>query len=159
MNEECITCQVWVNPLGIALTAVSITFIPVMFFCNHKYSWVGRVGRTRQPDVNASAPSEDAPDRSTKFLLSSNESNDPYIQSDSSIGVGVSILLNPLSAMTSLERHSDKRERKSVTITDAHVEYHPAEEEDKLEALVIIPTPQTACQRHLSESSIDNTTK
>ena len=149
----------WVIPLGIALTAVSITFIPVMFFYNRKYAWVGRAKRTRQPDVNASAAAESATDRSTRLLLGSNESNETYTQSSNTVGVGDSILLNPLSTMPPREKHRDKRERKSVTITDAAVHYNPAKEEDKSNALVINPPPQTARARHRSESTTDNTTK
>ena len=94
-----------------------------------------------------------------ELLLGSNESNEAYTQSSNTVGVGDSILLNPLSTMPSREKHRDKREHNSVTITDAAVHYHPAKEEDKSNALVINPPPQTARARHRSESTIDNTTK
>lgn len=156
----------WALPLGFALTTLSIAFIPVMFFYHRKAPWVGRAARKSLPSSVRYTASEENPGESSKALIvSSNESNEAPVQSEDSLGIGGSIMLNPMATGSSRETQSNKgsKERKSVTISVSDVLYRPTSGEDDSDAAhrerASTSDPESARKRRRSGSSSDKAAK
>ena len=152
----------WVIPLGFVLTAASIAFIPIMFFYYRNNPWVGRAKRT-PPQVEPPAASETDPGTaSQRPLINRNESTDEFVQSDSSLGVGDSILLNSNTPMSSREKQSDRnsRGRKSVSIMEDNiVHYKTGSEIEGEPTFTVSPPPESSRRRNRSGSNNDKDPK
>lgn len=156
LNSHGSLYPIWVIPLGFALTAMSIAFIPFMFFfyCNCNYPFVGRAPRARLPapapnDVSPDASEPNAIQSSQRPLINRTESStsDGFVQSDSSFGVGDSILRLP-----SQSDRSSSRERKSVTIKVNAVEYKKTSDEVEAEPMTVSITPPPEFERRRTHS-------
>lgn len=155
MNENGSPYQWWVIPIGIALTCLSILFIPFLFFYHSKSPWIGRASRTRQ-DATLISPPEAVPVSSSQQQPSNkNESGDRVDQSSSSFGVGDSILLNPLLPASSGQLQSDRisrSSRKSVTINENVVHHKQVGDRIETTTLTITPPLESTRQRLSSGS-------
>ena len=133
-----------------------------MFFYYRNYPWVGRVRRTRS-QVEPPAASETEPGTtSQRPLINTNESTDGFIQSNSSLGVGDSILLNSNTPKSTRETQSDRnsRGRRSVSIReDSTVHYKIGSESEGEPTLAISPPPESARRRNRSGSNSDKDPK
>ena len=156
------------------LTALSIAFIPVMFFYYRKYPLVGRAPRKNKSIVrNVDDPVAQEVEATTSRPLlgqplGSIESNEGFTQSISTFGGGVgdSMPLRPLLSKSSRETQSDNssKERKSVTIShDITVHHHhetSAETGGEAMSFVISPPPsENARGRRRSGSTSDKNPK
>lgn len=146
MNAKGTTYPIWVIPLGLLLSALSIAFIPVMFFYYRKAPWVGRATRsTNVPEVVQPGPnvSPGPSSRSQRQQLNPNASSHPVSQSDSSFGIGYSDY--PLIPMSSQESQSDRisSKRKSSTyrsVASVHVNiptHGPVSEDENTEQIAV----------------------
>ena len=150
-------------------TALSIAFIPVMFFYYRKYPLVGRAPRKRPPVVDRPDTHEAEPATSRPLLdptIGSNESNEGFTQSISTFGgVGDSMQLRPLVSKSLPETQSDNssKKRRSVTISQEitvhHREEPPSETGGEETSFVITQPSETARGRRQSGSTSDKTTK
>ena len=136
-----------------------MAFIPFMFFYHRDHPWVGRTTRTRTPAQNRGESDAEPGPSSQHQLISRNESSDAFIQSNSSLGVGDSILLNSLNPITSKwprEQQSDKSSRGlRVSIKEDNTLHYNTNGESQGETITVVinPPPESARRRTRSLSS------
>ena len=128
MNANGTPYPWWVIPIGIVLSALSIAFIPFMFFYHRDHLWVGRTTSIRTP-AHSSVGSEAEPAPPSQHqLISRNDSTDGIIRNNSFSGD--SILLNPINSKSRRESQSSNNSRvRRVSIREDNILHRKTSDE------------------------------